>query len=187
MSQEEQNFDPELSPQEIAWGQEREDTDNITDLLGKEVDNGIKEAVTAFRVYDFTTSQSCEGHIEEGDHGRPFPWVEIYTPEPEELAGAEGEEKAKIETRWTHENLEQQQKMLVLLTEFYQNRETPFDARLTFDRVGAFGGFSVQSFGGNIMKLLPPDVQREKLTLYRKEMHDFTTFLKDKYFSEQQS
>lgn len=75
--------------------------------------------------------------------------------------------------------------MMNLLEEFYQNRETPFDARLVFDRIGAFGGFRVQSFGAAIMELLPPEEQLKKFELYRKEMNDFAEFLKRKYFSEE--
>mgnify|MGYP001596152710 CR=1 FL=1 len=48
----------------------------------------------------------------------------------------------------------------------------------------ADGVFRIQSIGADLMELLSPEEQREKLKLYRKEMDDFTTFLKDQYFQE---
>lgn len=174
------------SPQEIAWESNRAEVDKITDKLGFGIDERIKESVTAFRVHGFTTSQSCEGHTgEEEKHGSSFPWVEVYAPEPKGWKEAKGEKKKELDREWTVKNLEQQQKMMGFLAEFYQGRETPFDARLVFDSIGAFGGFRVQSFGAEMMKLLPPEEKLKKLELYRKEMDDFTEFLKGKHFSKE--
>jgi len=173
------------SEKEIAWENERTKTDGIKDRLDLGVDEAIKEAVTAFRIHGFTTSQSCEGHRheeidgEKDDHGASFPWIEIYAPEPE--GWEESEEKKK---EWAKANLEQQQKMTIYLEEFYKNRKVLFDARLTFDPIGIFGGFRVQSFGARMIELLPREKQLEKLELYRKEINDFAEFLKEKYFSE---
>ena len=172
------------SEKEIAWEQRRQEVDKITDNLGLGVDEKIKEAVTAFRVHEFATNQSCEGHIGEGEkHGATFPWIEIYAPEPKGWNEAGGEQKNQIEKEWMVKNLEQQQKMMGFLAEFYQGREILFDVRLTFSSIGAFGGFRVQSFGAEIMKLLSSEEQLKKFEFYRKEMDDFSKFLKDKYFS----
>lgn len=172
------------SPQVIAWEKNRSAIDAVTDSLGLGIDEKIKETVTAFRVHGFITSQSCEGHSgEDEQHGESFPWVEVYAPESPDWEKAQGENKKLLEREWIVQNLKQRQKMTNLLAEFYQSRVTPFDARLAFDRVGAFGGFRVQSFGAEILRLLPPAEQRQKLESYRQEMNDFTEFLKDKYFS----
>lgn len=193
MNPEKLNFNPESlsqeqgesvkSEKEITWEQKRAEVDKITDRLGLGIDEKIKETVTAFRVHEFSTSQSCEGHIherkKEGQEEKIFPWVEIYAPEPE--GWQESEEKEK---EWTIENLRQQQKMMGFFDEFYQGREIPFDARLAFDGIGAFGGFKVQSFGAETMALFSHEEQKQKLELYRKEMNDFTKFLKDKHFSK---
>ena len=169
----------EKSEKEIAWEQGRTEVDKLADKLGLGIDEKIKEAVVAFRIHGFSTSQSCEGHVgEEEKHGASFPWIQIYTQEPE--GWKESEEKKR---EWTIENLTQQQKMTGYLDEFYQGRETPFDARLTFSGIGAFGGFRVQSFGAEMMMLLTPEEQIKKLGLYRKEMNDFTDFLKGKYLN----
>jgi len=138
--------EPVKPEKEIIWEKKMAEVSKITDRLGKRVDGGIKETVCAFLVHGFTTSASCEGHIaKEGEKqsGLPYPWVEVYSPEPEGLEEAEGEEKERLKREWKIKNLEQQKKMMSLLEEFYQNRETPFDARLVFERIGVFGGFRV--------------------------------------------
>ncbi|OIO32937.1 MAG: hypothetical protein COZ49_03520 [Candidatus Yonathbacteria bacterium CG_4_10_14_3_um_filter_47_65] len=189
MNQEEPNFSQVQAPlaqkqieslkteKEIAWDKKLVEIDELADRLGLGVDEKIKEPVAAFLINEFTTSSSCEGHVEEeGRHGALFPWVEIYASEPEGWKEATGEKKEEIEQAWTVRNLEQQQKMMSILAEFYQGRETPFDARLVFDPIGAFGGFRVQSFGAEMMKLLPVTEQHKKRELYRREINDFAFF-----------
>ena len=195
MNQELPNFNPEVptqehnepikSEKEIAWEKKLEEINNIADRLGKGIDENIKKSVAAFMIHEFTTDSSCEGHISEGEeeqHGLPYPWVQVYADEPEGWSEAEGDKKEAIEHEWRINNLEQQRKMMGFLEEFYKKRETPFDARLAFDRVGAFGGFRVQSFGADITAVLTLEEQKEKLALYRKEMDEFTKFLRDKFF-----
>jgi hypothetical protein len=190
MNPERPNFNPKPSLQEqkesvkskkeIAWEKKLAEVDEITDRLGKGIDEKIKEPVAAFLIHGFTTSGSCEGHIAEGyeeEHGLPYPWIEVYAPEPE---GWQENEEKKHE--WTIQNLKQQLKMMGFLEEFYKERETPFDARLTFDAVGKYGGFRVQSFGAEMYPILTLEERKQKLTLYRKEMEDFAKFLRDKYF-----
>jgi hypothetical protein len=182
--------EPIKSEKEIAWEKKLADVEQIADRLGKGVDEKIKETVAAFLIHEFTTSASCEGHMsEEGEgdeqHGLPYPWVEVYAPEPEGWREAEGEKKEQLEQEWRIKNFEQQRKMMGFLEEFYKGRETPFDARLAFEGVGAFGGFCVQSFGAEITAILPPEEKKQKLALYQKEMKDFTEFLKSRHFSKE--
>jgi len=165
----------EQSVQQRRWEALTQEVEQVKDGLDLGIDQGIKQSVVAFRAYDFPTSQSCEGHL-EGEHGNPYPWVEVYAPEPEDWQ--ENEEKQK---EWTIENLKQQQRMMGLLSEFYQNRDIPFDARLAFDKVGAFGGFRVQSMGAETMRLLTKEELENRHQLYRKEMQDFTAFLKEEF------
>ncbi len=198
MNPEKPNFNPEPPPQEqrepvksekeIAWEKKLADVEQIADRLGLGVDEKIKESVAAFLIHEFTTSGSCEGHMaeeEEKQHGLPYPWVEVYAPEPEGWRKAKGEKKEQLDQEWRIKNFEQQRKMMGFLEEFYQGRETPFDARLAFDRMGAFGGFRVQSFGAEMTAILTPEEKRQKLALYQKEMKDFTEFLKSKHFSKE--
>ena len=188
MSIDQPGFEPEpmnqeaKSKKELAWDQKRAEVDTIGDGIGTGIDEKVKEPVTALLMYGFSTEASCAGHLslEDGDdHGESYPWIRIDSPEP---AGWEENEEKQLE--WKTANLKQQKKMMDLLTEFYAKQKTPFnDAQLAFDRVGAFGGFCLQSFAAEMTMLLSPEEKLVKLELYRKEMNDFTNFLKEKYLS----
>lgn len=149
----------------------------IKDAKGEPVDPNIKEAVVAFNLLKFPTHASCEGHLRK--EGASFPWVEVYAPEPE--GWKENKEKQK---QWTIENLKHRNRMMGVLEEFYKDRETPFDARLSFSNIGIYGGFRIQSTGAEVMPLLSPEEQKEKRKIYRKEMDDFAKFLKAKFLRE---
>ena len=198
MNPEGSNFNPEFfsqkkethskSEKETPWEKKMAEVNEIVDSLGKKIDENIKETVVAFSVHGFTTTASCEGHIaekEEEQHGLSYPWVEICAPEPEGLSDAKKEEKNQLEQEWRIKNLKQQRRMMDFLEEFYEKRKTPFDARLVLEKIGAFGGFRVQSFGAEITEILSPEEKQQKLTLYQKEIRDFTEFLKSKYFSKE--
>ena len=75
------SVEQEKSKKEIVWKQKQQEIDEIVDLNGKGIDEGIKETVVAFNINELPTSNSCEGHI---DHGLPYPFVEV---EAEGLCG----------------------------------------------------------------------------------------------------
>lgn len=54
-----------------------------TDGLGYPIDLGIKDTLIVLNLLGFTTSQSCEGHL---DHGCANPWVDFLLVEPKGLA-----------------------------------------------------------------------------------------------------
>lgn len=175
-----ENQESKKSEKEMTWDKNRAEVEKNADRLGKGVDEKIKETIAAFMAYEFPTSGSCEGHLAEENkekRGLPYPWVEIEAPEPEGWR-----ENEALEKEWTLENLNLQQKMMELFSEFYQDRNSPFDARLTFEAGGALGRFRVQSFGSRTTALLSHEDQKSKLELYRKEMNDFSRFLKNKFF-----
>src|SRR5574337_784377 len=143
------SFEKKNNPQEKhrIWDEKHALVDRIIDGLGKHVDRGIKETVTAFMVHDIPTNASCEGHL---DHGLPYPWIDVpgSTPELEEKeqeiitllqAGANGAEnledlKSKNPSLWkkvsAFEDEEQayrykiRSKIDALLSEFYADRKT---------------------------------------------------------------
>ena len=162
---------------EQKWAETRQKVGEMTDKLGKGIDEGIKESVAALLVHEFPTSQSCEGHSSE--KGISSPWIEVRAPEP--IGWKKDKEKQK---EWTTENLKQQKRMMDLLAEFYQGRKTPFGARLNFRYIGAFGGFRIQSMGSETMRLSSPEEQKQNLEIYRKEMMDFTDFLKKRFLGQ---
>jgi hypothetical protein len=193
MNLEKRNVQPDLpakehgeSPsaeKEMAWRQKREETDRITDKLGLGIDEAIKEAVTAFRINEFSTRQSCSGHMADDEYKATSPWIDVCAPDPKGWRDSEGEKKKELERELTIENLKQQKRVVGLLDEYYLGREVSSDVKLDIERLGLFGGFRVQSTGADTISSLPPDEQINKLISYRKEMDDFAQFLKDRYFS----
>ena len=145
--------------------------EETTDKLGMPIDAGIKEAVIAFNVWEFPTYQSCEGHFDK--KGEAYPWVEILVPVPKGIKDNGKEEKER-----TLENLKHRKRMTGMLGEFYKERKTSSDAKLSFSNIGIYGGFRIQSAGAEKMPLFSGKEQKEKLKLYRKEMDDFAKFLK---------
>ncbi len=161
---------------EIVWEKYKSEVERITDRLGKVIDEGIKETVIALRAIGFPTSQSCEGHT---DRGLPYPWVDIKTPKESTLWwSAPAPEYEKLQELAI---LQLQKKMLEFLAEFYEDRQTSFDARLVFEFTRK--SFRVQSIGGRTLPLFSTEEQEKKIRLFRKEMNDFARFLKQKYFS----
>ncbi len=157
------------------WIETRQEVSQLTDALGKGVDEGIKEAVVALRVYGFPTTGSCEGHL---DWGLPYPWIDISEPEPANRFN--DEQKAEA---WRKANLIQQRRILEILIEFHRrNRQTPFDVRLSIESSG-FGKFRLKSIGGNIFLLLSLEEKKKKLGSFRAEMFAFTKFLSKKWLS----
>ncbi len=176
------------SGKEILWEQRRQEVEKIVDRLGKKIEGEIKEAVAAFRVSDFPTDGSCEGHIRrEGEkkHGLPYPWVDICAPAPE--GWQESKEK---QMEWKKENLVLQQRMEELLSDFYRERETSDETRLGFKHHRPYGNFRLQSSGAETFESeikkgnVPFEEQQQKLDVFRKEMNDLAEFLKQKYFAE---
>lgn len=166
------------------WQKIIEDIEGTTDGLGKEIEKGIFDVVVALNALQVNTSQSCEGHLKEEGRGFPFPWVEIYAPEPEGWKTSEGNEREELEKKWKEENLKQREEMAEYLEEFYKEKEKTADERLSFEEIGIFGGFRVQSMGAEHTKSLSSDQQTEKLSLYRKEMDGFAEFLKNKFLEK---
>lgn len=102
---------------------------NIKDEWGG-IDEKIKPLVFELNRLKIPTSGSCEGHV---DHGFPGPWVSIYVPE----------EKTRVGT---------------LLNEFYSNRDTNPDIRLSL--MDGHGGFWIYSGGEKFLKF------REEINAY---------------------
>jgi hypothetical protein len=55
----------------------RAEVSHITDGLNLSIDEGIREAVAVLRALNVETTQSCEGHL---DQGSPSPYVDIQDP-----------------------------------------------------------------------------------------------------------
>lgn len=173
---EKEKYIPPEAKQEL-WDKLSNEVEQIADRLGHKVDDGIKETIIAFKAFEIPTSGSCEGHT-EGEHGLPYPWVDIEVEEPEGWKDNE-----IIEEQWKKQNLVERQKMMALLDEFYKTRSSPIDARLIFENHGIYGAFRLHSMGAETMELLSEEDLKTRSALYQNEMKDFTEFLKKKHFS----
>ena len=83
---------------EQQWEKVSKEVNEVTDGLGLEIDEGIKETVVACMVNGLNTSQSCEGHT---DRALPVPWVEIEAlNEPKEHYVGQNEIYEKVAKKY---------------------------------------------------------------------------------------
>ncbi len=194
--------DPKLEKQ-AKWDKATEKVEAITDKLGKGIDEGIKETVVAFHVFDIPTDMSCEGHI---DWGVASPWIdvsplsreqrEVFIEKSREIdAVIEAEEaidthSPKLDGLYEESRRvgsERDKAVLLtvkhlsdLLTEFYFERAVDFDSRITL-KIGPWST-RLQCEGAELQKIAEPEAKAENLRRYQSEFKAFTEFLKEKYF-----
>ena len=157
------------------WDEITAEIETIGDGRGHGIDEGIKKPIIGLMSFDFPTSQSCEGHLDQS--GTPFPWVQIMADEPEQY-----DHPPETNPKWIALNQIQRDKMVLLLEEFYTNRNTTPDAKIIMDDIGNYGTFRLQSQGGSEIEDLPKSGLVDKYSLYVSEMEDFGAFLKEKFF-----
>lgn len=200
----------ELEKKQEVWNDKIKEIEEVEDRLGCPVDEGIKEAVIAFWVNNFPTRMSCEGHIEIENEVRNSPYVFIGLEPPEESYVGQEEIEKKIAEQMgvpleeakrmtdfaiarynyiaennvpetpeyieiTKKNEEFKKQITELLDVFYQDRETPPDDRLVITPLEA-GSFALMP------KKEEPDTE-EELKVQQKEMQDFASLLKEKFFN----
>jgi hypothetical protein len=158
------------------WDQITAEIETIGDLKGHGIDERIKKPIIGLMGFEFPTSQSCEGHLDQKS-GTPFPWVQIEVYEPNKYNLS-----PEMQTKWVALNQIQRDKMVLLLEEFYAGRDTPPDAKIIMDGIGQYGAFQLQSQGAKEIEDLPKSGLADKYNLYSNEMADFGTFLKEKFF-----
>lgn len=186
---------------ESAWREQARIVDQLVDRLGRPVDKGIKEAVTALRVLGFPTDGSCEGHL---DHGTSFPWIDVSVPAPEgyreelekltvweskppEWRKNHGDfldgfrEKTKV---WRLENIREQRRVFGLLAGFYRDRRTPYEDQLAIEVMGGGGSFRLQNLGATVEQALSPAEREKALERHQREMEEFTNFLIRRFFDQ---
>lgn len=163
------------------WDELANKIEKSVDALNLGIDSGIKDSVIAFNAYGLPTSQSCEGHLDPEDGHNPYlgPWVEVYPNEPKQ-EGWEYDDNLRDQV--INESDKYLTKAKSLLDEFYTNREVANDVKLTTDQIAY--GFRVQSSGLKALNNPTDQGQREKALGHKQEMREFTKFLKEKYFTE---
>jgi hypothetical protein len=172
----------------------------VTDQLGKGIDPGIFESVVVLNALQFSTQQSCEGHV---GRGRPAPWITFTSPEAVTLSRdaarlfAQGEQAEKTQGEVAAQLLyeqanhfkrsaeavhsQNQRRLIEYLAAFYSDYRPAYDRLLVvYSRHPACS--ILESQGATSLVGQPLVVQAEKLSDYQDEMHLFTAFLKDYYF-----
>lgn len=166
--------------------------DGITDKTGYPVDAGIKAAVVSVLAHGFRTEGSCEGHL---DHGVAAPWIDLFEnlparyftllkkhglphkpgrpPQVDDVFAAYPELVALRDT-----NLREQQRFLLLLTDFYREHPGADDSRLSLIEIGCYGAVRLQSAGAGNQAQRTSSEQAAKLSTYQHEMQNFATWLK---------
>jgi hypothetical protein len=193
-----------MNGKEIAWHQAFEEYSHIADSLGRPIDAGILETVIVLNLFGIETTGSCEGHLEREQTN---PWIDIEARSAQEetkhvlqmFASARKEleqamlpqdeinalfsqaHKAQNQVRLMH--LQQREKLMCYLSQFYQHRQVPYDRLLVVHPRDTTGRARLESHGASMMGLWG-DERQKKLLEYQHEMAVFTQFLKRVYFSQ---
>ena len=178
-----------LKEKKQIWKKKLEHVDEITDKLGKHIDEGIKETVAILHLFGIPTFSSHEGKI----HRYAIPYVDIEAVGLEDLhkqlkniTGTTEEERDKarlcIENEITVLNLVERKKLILLLEEFYTNRKVSFERRLVATSM-SYGWTRLQSQWADFQEVETDEkMRKQRLAEFQREMRAFTIFLKKKYF-----
>jgi hypothetical protein len=178
----------------------------VTDNLGMPIDPGILPTCIALTLLRFTTTQSCEGHI---DWGERAPWVEVLCAKAEAanqqalevllrgqiidetqpahppkyrhdavMEGCMGREQAECLLNGERDRL------LGYLHQFYRERQVPDDRRLIVQINMPY--LTLRCQGTAELADLDVESQYRKLSEYQEEMRDFTDFLITTYHLHEQ-
>lgn len=162
--------------------QAKKETAERVEKLGQHVDDGVLDTVTVLRMRGFNPIDACEGHSDRVTGG---PYVMFEADGSNELMqklvalqDANSDEYKELYAQITHLNLGEVQKLLKLVGEFYDQRDTPHTERLV-----------IRCFGPSVPKLMCQNAdlgeimddseRRNLLSDNQLEMMAFTNFLKE--------
>ena len=180
ISQLEQSLEQAETDKERLWITAQIEMEKINDGLGLEVDEGIKESVTALMAHEFPLSGSCEGHA---DRGLPYPWIDVSLELPQDKLELRGRERVQYVKKMRAEHQPYQERLQQLLDEFY--REHPSENRFVMEPRGVFGSFRIQPEQAGAMEAQKDvSIKEADLESTRGDMQALAEFLKDKLFKE---
>ncbi len=162
--------------------QAKKETAERVEKLGQHVDPGVLDTVTALRMRGFNPIDACEGHDDRVTGG---PYVMFEAEGSNELMqklvalqNSESDEYKELYAQITRLNLGEVQKLLKLVGEFYEQRDTPHAERLI-----------IRCFGPSVPKLMCQNAdlgdvvdeseRKNLLSDNQLEMMAFTNFLKE--------
>lgn len=143
------------------------------------IDPYIRPLVIALSMYGFSTSGSCEGHLD--DRGCN-PWIVFNIPLSSIPNKGKRKERLKKLRKKTKREIVELHK---LLHEFYVDRETPLDQCLEMifnPNDTPFNFFTLRSAGARVLEVYPQELWIDGamgavLVRYQQEMTAFAEFL----------
>lgn len=150
---------------------------------GQHIDAGVLDTVVVFRMLGFNPTDACEGHDDRVTGG---PFVMFEAPESKDLMqqlmavqDPESTEYKALYHQIAKANIGEVQKLLLLLDEFYAERDTPSSERLI---VRCFGPSvpKLMCQNADLAEVLPEGDIRSLLADNQMEMMAFTNFLRER-------
>ena len=142
------------------------------------IDSGILELVVGLRAFNIPTQSSCAGHKERNS---AFPHVQILAENEHIDFDDYSEQMMKIKKEWIRENIIIQDKLINLLTEFYQTRKAEYKYQISLHTMLDWAGVVLKCIGSDLLQYMPPEKFKKELLKYQKEMKMFGKFLVKKY------
>jgi hypothetical protein len=176
---------------EDNWQKVLSKTGELTDRLGMPVDEGIIETVVVLNLLGFTTTASCEGHLDRVTGG---PYVIFESPEAVQLAkgarkinnkpGQVDPEYNRLRNEASRHSMQLLQKLIPYLEEFYKGRDTTYVDRVIIYHADLGCAHNILMCQGAKLAHAVDDKMSNKKALIanQSEMNAFTEFLKNAYF-----
>lgn len=184
-----------VSIKQEAWNNMKSEVlKSASEFENEKMEEGIMDTVVVMNLLGINTMESCEGHV---DKEKPYPSVifgskkhsQFYSKEVNEIntkyrnvKGDSPEYRELLEsTKEESSNLKN--KVQILLDEFYSGKEwSPYHYGIsvfTKDSMYILAPVGLENTENNSI-----ENKRTILDLSRKEMNNFTEFLKNKFYKE---
>ncbi len=153
-------------------------TEALTDKAGQKIDAGIFDLVLGLRAHDIPTQFSCSGH---DDRMSSYPYVDIYADD--EAIDFDDYSEANIQKKsdWIKANGLVLHQLIPLLSEFYKNRETPYEHQLIPQCSVDLVRIRLKPINADTFQNLDAKTHKAQLKIAQDEMKAFGLFLQEKY------
>lgn len=175
------------SAQKEQWLKAQQATKQLTDGQGMPIDGGIFDTITVLRLLGINTCMSCEGHLDRGY--RPYVSFEAIDAAVDRAKVADyriktkgnppGPEEKEVITKISRDSIAERRRLFPYLD------ATPYIHRLAIENLG-FAAAILRCQGAILVgspSMESLQTRSQLLAMHQKEMHDFTEFLKLKFFS----
>lgn len=184
-----------ISIKQKAWDDMKQNIlKSASEFENEKMEEGVMDTVVVMNLLGVNTMESCEGHVEKE---KPYPSVifgskkhsQFYSKESNEIntkyrnVKGDSPEYRELLESIKEESSNLKNKVQILLDEFYSGKEwSPYHygvSVFTKDSMYSLAPVGLENAENNSI-----ENKRTILDLSRKEMDDFTEFLKNKYYKE---